>query len=79
MSYHMLGIVRGCSRQEWLLLVPGNRPFPKPAKKKLKKKTTHTQIKISKEPIFTSKFVLRSCVTSYAEQRIMGIFLAPTH
>jgi hypothetical protein len=73
----MLGIVRDCSCQEWLLLVPGNRPFPKPAKKKIKKKAT--QIKFSKEPIFTSNFVLRSCVTSYAEQGIMGTFLASAH
>lgn len=51
----MLGIVRDCSRQEWLLLVPGNRPFPKPAKK-LKKKNTN---KIFKGTNFHIKFCVK--------------------
>lgn len=46
-SYHMLEIVRGCSRQDWLLLVPGNRPFKKPAKKNTNKNLKRTNFHIS--------------------------------
>lgn len=67
--YHMLEIVRGCSRQDWLLLVPGNRPLPQPAKKNTNKNFKRTNFRISDS-------LLRSCVTSYAERRIMDIFLA---
>lgn len=43
----MLEIVRGCSCQDWLLLVPGNRPFPEPAKKNTNKNFKRTNFHIS--------------------------------
>lgn len=65
-SYHMLGIVRSYSRQDWRLWVPGNGPFPKPARK--------IQIKILKEPIFTYKFCVGELCNKLCREGKYGCF-----